>query len=37
MNVTRQLAQLAKSSLHRKIATLEEAFVGRFTDHRPSC
>jgi hypothetical protein len=29
----RQLAQLARSSLRRKIATLEEAFVGRFTDH----
>jgi hypothetical protein len=29
----RPLAQLAKSSLRRKIATLEEAFVGRFTDH----
>lgn len=27
------LAQLAKASLRRKIAVLEEAFVGRFTDH----
>ncbi|WP_328416230.1 IS110 family transposase [Micromonospora sp. NBC_00389] len=29
----RQLAQLARSSLRRKISMLEEAFVGRFTDH----
>ncbi|MFC7248221.1 IS110 family transposase [Catellatospora aurea] len=27
------LAQLARSSLRRKIDVLEEAFVGRFTDH----
>jgi transposase len=29
----KQLAQLARSTLRRKISTLEEAFVGRFTDH----
>jgi transposase len=29
----RQLAQLARASLRRKIDTLEEAFIGRFTDH----
>jgi transposase len=29
----RVLAQLARSSLRRKIDLLEEAFVGRFTDH----
>jgi transposase len=29
----KQLAQLARSSLRRKIDTLEEAFIGRFTDH----
>jgi transposase len=27
------LAQLARASLRKKISTLEEAFVGRFTDH----
>jgi transposase len=27
------LAQLAKASLRRKIAMLEEAFIGRFSDH----
>jgi transposase len=29
----RQLAQLARSSLRRKIGTLEEAFIGRFSNH----
>jgi transposase len=29
----RVLAQLAKASLRRKITMLEEAFIGRFTDH----
>lgn len=29
----KQLAQLARSTLRRKIGTLEEAFVGRFSDH----
>jgi hypothetical protein len=31
------LAQLAKPSLRRKIATLEEAFVGRSPTTPPSC
>lgn len=29
----KQLAQLARSSLRRKISVLEEAFIGHFTDH----
>jgi transposase len=29
----KQLAQMARSNLRRKMGTLEEAFVGRFTDH----
>jgi len=29
----KQLAQLARSTLRRKISALEEAFVGHFTDH----